>query len=100
MKNNNKTTKDERATFVENVSSRFGYNLITFTLLFDIIYRGLVLNEAAWDLLGIILFSGLVMTFYQYKHKIFEKKWIKTVAISSLVAFTVAFLTLFIIKAL
>lgn len=99
MKNNKITNKDERAIFIENVSYKFGYNLITFALFFDVIYRGLILNEAAWDLLGIIIISGLVMTLYQYKQKILDNNWIKTVVISSLIAFIVALLISFIIKA-
>ena len=97
MKNYKKTNRDERAIFIENVSYKFGYNLITFALLLDVIYRGLILNEAAWDLLGIIIISGLVMILYQYKQKILDKNWIKTVVISSLIAFIVALLISFII---
>lgn len=95
---NNKTVKDERATFIENVSCKFGYNLITYTLLIDVIYRALVLDEAAWDLLGIIIISGLVMTLYQYKQKILEKNWLKTVVISSMVSFVIALAVAFMIK--
>ncbi len=100
MKNNKITAKDERATFIENISFRYGYNFISFVLLFDVIYRGLRFNEAAWDLLGIIIVSGLVMTLYQYKQKILNKNWIKTVAITFLMAFIAALLIAFIIKAL
>lgn len=98
MKINTKNVKDERATFVQNVSCKIGYNFITFTLLLDIIYRGLVFHEAAWDLLGIIIISGFAMTIYQYKQKILDKKWIKTLALSSLVAFTVTLVVVFIIN--
>jgi hypothetical protein len=98
MKNYKKNDKDERAIFIENVSFKFGYNLITFVLLFDVVCRGLIFNDAAWDLLGIIIISGLVMTLYQYKQKILDKNWIKTVAISSLIAFIVALLIALIIK--
>jgi hypothetical protein len=63
-----------------------------------VIYRALVLDEAAWDLLGIIIISGLVMTLYQYKQKILEKNWLKTVVISSLVSFVVALAVAFMIK--
>lgn len=100
MKNYKKTDKDERAIFIENVSYKFGYNLIAFVLLFDVMYRGLVFKEAAWDLLGIIIISGLVMTLYQYKQKILDKNWIKIVAISSLISFIVALLISFMIKVL
>lgn len=98
MKNYKRNDKDERAIFIENVSYKFGYNLITFVLLFDVIYRGLIYKEAAWDLLGIIIISGLVMTLYQYKQKILDKSWIKNIAISTLVTFIVTLLVVFILK--
>jgi len=91
-------SKDEREISVENASAKYGYNFISFALLFDVIYRGMVKNEAAWDLLGVIIVSGLVMTLYQHKHKILDKKWIKTIAISSVLACIVAFLIAFLFK--
>ncbi|MDF2543388.1 MAG: hypothetical protein K0S47_3106 [Herbinix sp.] len=98
MKHNRITARDERATFIENVSFKFGYNLVTFALLFDVIYRGFIYDEAAWDLLGIIILSGFVMMLYQYKQKILDKSWLKTVVVSSFMAFIVAILITVIIK--
>ena len=49
--------KDERATFIENVSYKLGYNLVAYALLLDVMYRGLRFNEAPWDLLVIIIES-------------------------------------------
>lgn len=34
-------------------------------------YRSFRLNEAPWDLFGLIFLSGFVMTVYQYKQKLF-----------------------------
>jgi hypothetical protein len=93
-----KKNKDERETFIENVSYKFGYNMIAFVLLLDVIVRALIYKEAAWDLLGIIGISGFVMTLYQYKQKILNKKWVKTVAISSAIAFVFSFLIAVIIN--
>lgn len=66
---NKMITKDERTTFIENISYKFGYNFIAYTLLIDVVYRALRFNEASWDLLAIVIISGLVMTVYQYKKK-------------------------------
>lgn len=74
---NKMITKDERTTFIENISYKFGYNFIAFTLLLDVVYRGLRFNEAPWDLLAIVIISGLVMTVYQYRKKILGKTWLK-----------------------
>jgi lysylphosphatidylglycerol synthetase-like protein (DUF2156 family) len=90
--------KDERTTFIQNVSYKFGYNFIAFALLLDVMYRGLKFNEAPWDLLVIIIISGLVMTFYQYMQKTLEITWIKTVALTLVIASIFAFLLAFIVK--
>lgn len=95
---NKMITKDERTIFIENISYKFGYNFITFTLLLDVVYRGLRFNEAPWDLLAIVIISGLVMTVYQYRKKILEKTWLKTVAITFVVTFIIAFLFAFVVK--
>jgi hypothetical protein len=78
--------KDERTTFIENISYRYGYNFIVFALLFDVMYRSAILNEAPWDLLGINIISGLVMTIYQYKHKILGKTWRKNIVLTVVIA--------------
>lgn len=36
---NKMVSKDERTTYIENVSYKFGYNFIAFALLIDIMYR-------------------------------------------------------------
>lgn len=90
--------KDERTTFIENASYKFGYNFIAFALLLDVVYRSIKLNEAPWDLLGLIIISGFVMTIYQYKMKILGKTWLKIIAISLIVAFIIAFLLSIVLK--
>lgn len=97
---NKMVAKDERTTFIENVSYKFGYNFIAFALLLDVVYRGLRFNEAPWDLLVIIITSGLVMTVYQYKQKILQKTWIKTVALTFVITLIFAFLLAFFMKTL
>jgi len=67
--------KDERTTFIENKSYKYGYNILSFGLLFDIIYRSIRFNEAPWDLFGLLFLSGIIMTVYQYQQKIFSKNW-------------------------
>lgn len=95
---NKMVEKDERTTFIENASYKFGYNFIAFAILFDVMYRGMRFSEAPWDLLFIVIISGFVMTVYQYKQKILVKSWVRTVALTSVIAFILAFLLAFIIK--
>lgn len=71
--------KDERTTFIENQSYKYGYMILNFGILINIIYRSFRLNEAPWDLFGLIFLSGLVTTVHQYKHRIFANNWIKSI---------------------
>jgi len=48
-------TRDERTVAVENVSSRWGLTFLLFALLVDVAYRGVVYNEAAWDLMALVI---------------------------------------------
>ena len=65
--------KDERTTFIENKSYKYGCFIFNFGLLIDIIYRSIRLNESSWDLFGLLFLSGFVMTVYQYKQKLFTE---------------------------
>ena len=69
-----KFEKDERTTFIENQSYRYGYIVLNFGILINIIYRSFRLNEAPWDLFGLIFLGGLITTVHQYRYKIFTKK--------------------------
>jgi hypothetical protein len=82
--------KDERTTFIENESYKYGYIILNFGILINIIYRSFKLNEAPWDLFGLIFLSGLVTTIHQYKHKIFTKNWIKSILLLVIVTATIA----------
>lgn len=91
-----KIEKDERTTFIENQSYRYGYIVLNFGILINIMYRSFRLNEAPWDLFGLIFLGGLATTVHQYRYKIFTKKWTKDIllliVISAIVAAVVMFL--------
>ena len=91
-----KIEKDERTTFIENQSYRYGYIVLNFGILLSIMYKSFRFSEASWDLFGLIFLGGLVTTVYQYRYKIFTKKWIKDIllliVLSAIVAAVVVFL--------
>lgn len=72
---------DERAVTLENASYRWGFHVFGYCLLFDMIFRGLVLQEAAWDLMAIIGLAGGVSFAYQIHHKILHPQWVRRVCI-------------------
>jgi len=86
----NLVLKDERTIAVENISYRWAYIALTFGLLIDVAYRGLVRNEASWDLLALVVLTGLVATLYQGAQKILTRRWLFLAAGVVLLAAVVA----------
>ena len=61
---------DERTVAVVHASNTWGLNFITFALLMDIMYRGVVFHEAAWDLFALLGVSGAISAVYLARHKV------------------------------
>lgn len=97
---NKMVEKDERTTFIENFSYTIGYKFIAYALLLDVIYRSIKFNEAPWDLLAIVIISGIVTTIYQYKQKILVKNWLRTIWFMSIITAIVAFVIVTVLKIL
>ncbi len=60
---------DERTEAVEYASYKWAYIFITFALFIDVIYRGAMRNEAAWDLMALAVAAAAVSTIYQARQK-------------------------------
>ncbi|MFA4886473.1 MAG: hypothetical protein WC601_12010 [Desulfotomaculaceae bacterium] len=94
MKKNNAVEKDERTVAVENAGNSLGYKVLLYAVLLDGMYRSLIMREAVWDLLGIVIFSSLVGTVYQSRYKALPPTWARTalicIAISAVVAIVLA----------
>ena len=87
---NNEIIKDERSIAVENASYRWAYIALSFGLLLDVAYRGWVKNESSWDLLALIILSGLITTLYQAGKKIVTRRWILWAVVTALIAAVVS----------
>ena len=57
--------RDERTLAVANAGYRLAYGVLTYALLVDVVVRGLVLREAAWDLLALVVVGGIICTVHQ-----------------------------------
>ena len=88
--------KDERTKIVENASYRWAYLVLSFGLLIDVAYRGLLHNEASWDLLALVMLAGLVATLYQGAQKILTRRWSFWAAGTALLAAVVALVMVFV----
>jgi hypothetical protein len=66
--------RDERTITIENASYRWGYLLVTFGLLASTAYRSFVKHESSWDLLGLVVLSGLVTTLFQGRQRALTRR--------------------------
>lgn len=87
--------RDERTVALENASYTIGYKFIAYLLLFDVAYRAFMLGESSWDLLLLVIGSGLIITGYQAREHILSRTWVKltilAVVIAAAIAATIAF---------
>jgi hypothetical protein len=84
--------QDERTLAVVNSSYAWAYIFMTYALLLDVMYRGLVRQEAAWDLMGLVIGGGVFCGIYQARQKILARGWVVKVALVSCIAAVIAFL--------
>lgn len=82
--------RDERTMEVENASFRAGFIFLLFALLANVAYRGLFCNEAAWDLLALVVVSSGLSTVYQARQKIWGRDWGSKMALLGFVSAIVA----------
>jgi hypothetical protein len=88
--------KDERTVAIENISYRWAYMVLSFGLLIDTAYRGFVRNEASWDLLALVILTGLAATVYQGMKKTLTKRWVFWAAGTALLAAVVSIVIVFV----
>jgi len=82
--------RDERTVAVENASYRWAYNLLTYALLVDVMYRSLVRHEAPWDLMALVIVGGAVCSVYQARQKILAHGWVMKVVLVACMAGVIA----------
>ena len=90
MATNQSVERDERTVAVENASYRWAYLVLTYALLVDVMYRGGVRHEAAWDLLAFVVIGGGVCAFYQGRQRILAHGWAMKVLLLACLAFVIA----------
>jgi hypothetical protein len=86
MSTTERVQRDERTVAVENASYRWAYTLLTYALLVDVMVRSLARNEAAWDLMALVIVGGFVCAAYQARHKILARGWVMKVVLAACVA--------------
>jgi hypothetical protein len=61
--------RDERTIAVQNATFKWGYLLVTYGLLASIAWRAFGKGEQSWDLLALVIGSGLLMTALQARER-------------------------------
>ena len=84
--------RDERTVAVENASYRWAYAVLTYALLVDVMYRGLFRNEAAWDLMALVIVGGAVCTVYQARQKTLVHGWVMKAVLGAVITAVIAFI--------
>ena len=68
--------RDERTTAIEDASYRIAYLVVSYGLLVVVAYRGFVFQESNWDLLALVILSGIIATIYQGAKKVLSRRWL------------------------
>ena len=90
--------RDERTVAVENASYKWACIFVAFALLIDGAYRGVVRNEAAWDLLALAIVPSLACTMYQARQMILGKRWIRDAVLIACLGAVVGIISIVILK--
>ena len=83
---------DERTRVVENAGYRLAYHLVVFGLLGSVAWRAFAKGESSWDLLGLIVASGLVITMVQARERTIGRRLVVLIALAVVIGAVVALL--------
>lgn len=83
--------RDERTVAVANASYKWACIFITFALLIDVMWRAWFLDEAAWDLLALVVVSGAIATMYQARHRILGQFLVRKAVLLALLGGVIGF---------
>jgi hypothetical protein len=67
------TVRDEREEAVDRAADRLGYLVLAFGLLAIVAVRSFVGGEASWDLLGLVVVSGIVGAAYRWSRGVLTR---------------------------
>lgn len=90
-----KIERNEKNTFIQNKSYKYGYNILVYGILLDCIYRSIRFNENLWELFILIIVAGSGIMAYQYKQKMIKKSSLKSLLLTALACIILAWLILF-----
>jgi hypothetical protein len=84
--------RDEREARIDAAADRLSYVVLSFGILAVVAYRGLVLHEAAWELLALVVLGGAAGTAVRARRRVISTRLLAALAGSAVVGFVVAVL--------
>lgn len=90
--------KDERTIAIEHASYRWAYLVLSYGLLLDTMYRSLVRDQSALDLLGLVIVGGAVSTLYRANFRGLSRRWLWISAASALAAAVLAMVIVLVMR--
>ena len=82
--------RDEREAGIDAAADRLSYLVLTFGILAVAAYRSLVLREATWELLALVVIGGAVGTAVRARRRALSTRLLAAFAGTAVVAFVVA----------
>ena len=82
--------RDERETRIDLSADRIAYLVVSYGLLVSVAYRSFVNGEAAWDLIGLVVLSGIVGLAYRVRERAVSARWTLMLVAPIAIAFVVA----------
>lgn len=83
-------SRDEREARIDLSADRIAYLVVSYGLLLSVAYRSFVNREAAWDLIGLVVLSGIVGLAYRVREGAVSARWTLMLVAPIAIAFVVA----------
>ena len=87
---NRLTVRDEREVAVDLVADRLAGLVLAFGILLIVAWRAFTQDEASWDLLGLLVLSGVVATAYRVTRRATSRQLVSVMAFAAVIGAGVA----------
>lgn len=83
---NRLVTRDEREVSVDLMGDRLAAIVLSFGILVIVAWHAFVDNAASWDLLGLLILSGLIGTGYRVGRHAASRQLVSVLAVAAIIA--------------
>lgn len=82
--------RDERERGVDLAADRLAYLFLSYGLLLIVAYRAFAQGQASWDLLALVVASGLVSLAYRVGSRTISGRWVAVVGTTVVIGIAAA----------